>query len=399
MFTSESVDYRMSLPPTFTSSYTPPLPQSLFPSDFDRYTQATITRAIAIQQIASPTFLEEQRAQYIAEQFRALGLNAVSIDDVYNVYGLLKGEHAGKALMISAHTDTVFPLDTDLTVKYADEFIYGPGLGDNSLGVAGLLSLAELFNGDINLPCDIWFVAPSREEGLGDLGGMKVAFTRLQPDIKAVINIEGMAFGFIYNGGIAVRRLHIVTKAEGGHSWLQFGRPSAVHSLMTIGAKIATLKPPTHPRTTYNIGVVQGGHSINSIATEAGMWLDMRSEASEELIKLENHIRQIVAHSIQDEVQFEIKVVGDRPAGHISDDHPLVQMALGALAYVGVAGVLETGSTDGNVPLAAGCPAVTIGLARGGNAHRLDEYIDPKPLLDGLRQLVALTTWAGAWSG
>ncbi|MCL4252512.1 MAG: M20/M25/M40 family metallo-hydrolase, partial [Anaerolineae bacterium] len=176
-------------------------------------------------------------------------------------------------------------------------------------------------------------------------------------------------------------------------------RPSAVHNLMAIGAKIATIKPPTHPRTTYNIGMVQGGHSINSIATEAGMWLDLRSESSDELAKLEHHVRQIVSHSVQDGVQFEIKLVGDRPAGRIADDHPLVQMALGALAYVGMTGSLETGSTDGNVPLAAGCPAVTIGLGRGGNAHRLDEYIDPKPLADGLRQLVTLTLWAGQWAG
>lgn len=384
----------------FNSSYTPSLPATLFPTDFDRYIQKTINTAITIQQIPSPTFLEEKRAQYVADQFRALGLTDVSIDDVYNVYGLLKGEQTGKALMISAHTDTVFPMDTDLTVKHTDDLIYGVGLGDNSLGVAGLLFLIEFLNTQaITPPCDIWFVAPSREEGLGDLGGMKAAFERLQADIKAVINLEGMAFGFVYNGGIAVRRLHIVTSAEGGHSWLQFGRPSAVHNLMAIGAKIATIKPPTHPRTTYNIGMVQGGHSINSIATEAGMWLDLRSESSDELAKLEHHVRQIVSHSVQDGVQFEIKLVGDRPAGRIADDHPLVQMALGALAHVGMTGSLETGSTDGNVPLAAGCPAVTIGLGRGGNAHRLDEYIDPKPLADGLRQLVTLTLWAGQWAG
>ncbi|HRF95070.1 MAG TPA: M20/M25/M40 family metallo-hydrolase, partial [Aggregatilineales bacterium] len=251
----------------------------------------------------------------------------------------------------------------------------------------------------ISLPCDIWFVAPSREEGLGDLGGMKAAYNRLKSQLKAVINLEGMAFGFIYNGGIAVRRLHITTKAEGGHSWLQFGRPSAIHSLMAIGAKIATIHPPNSPRTTYNIGVIEGGHSINSIANDAGMWLDMRSESTEALAKLETNVRQIVAHSVQDGVQFAIEVVGDRPAGQIPDDHPLVQMAQSALATVGITGSLETGSTDANVPLAAGCPAVTIGLARGGNAHRLDEYIDPKPLADGLRQLVVLTIWAGQWRG
>ncbi len=382
------------------SSYTPPLPKTLIPTNFDDYVAQTIARAIDIQQIAAPTFAENTRAHYVADQFRALGLVDVSIDDVFNVYGLLKGAGDGKALMVSVHTDTVFPIETDLAIRREDDLIYGAGLGDNSLGVAGLLFLAEFLQKQaVSTSCDIWFVAPSREEGLGDLGGMKAAFARLKPHLKAVINLEGMAFGFIYNGGIAVRRLHITTKAEGGHSWLQFGRPSAVHSLMAIGAKITAIHPPTTPRTTYNIGVIEGGHSVNSIATDAGMWLDMRSESAESLAKLENHVRQIVAHSVQDGVQFAIDVVGDRPAGQIPDNHPLVQMAQAALAYVGIAGSLETGSTDGNVPLAAGCPAVTIGLARGGNAHRLDEYIDPTPLSDGLRQLLALTIWAGGWTG
>ncbi len=382
------------------SIYTPPLPDTLIPSDFADDVAKTITCAITIQQIPSPTFAEQTRANFVADQFRALGLDEVHVDDVFNTYGLLKGSGGGKALMISAHTDTVFPIETDLTIKRDGNLICGAGLGDNSLGVAGLLFLAEFLQKKaIKLPCDVWFVAPSREEGLGDLGGMKTAFARLKSNLKAVINLEGMAFGFIYNAGIAVRRLHITTKAEGGHSWLQFGRPSAIHSLMAIGAKITAIHPSTNPRTTYNIGVIEGGHSVNSIATDAGMWLDMRSESAESLSKLENHVRQIVAHSVQDGVQFAIDVVGDRPAGEIPSDHPLVQMAQGALAYVGVDGSLETGSTDGNVPLAAGCPAVTIGLARGGNAHRLDEYIDPTPLADGLRQLVALSIWAGNWGG
>ncbi len=390
----------MTNPSHFASSYTPPLPQSLHSHDFTHHASQTITRAIDIQQIPAPTFSEDTRAHYVADQFRALGLVEVDIDEVFNVYGLLKGSGDGRGLMVSAHTDTVFPIETDLKIKHEGDLIYGAGLGDNSLGVAGVLFLAEFLQKQaIQLPCDIWFVAPSREEGLGDLGGMKAAYNRLKSQLKAVINLEGMAFGFIYNGGIAVRRLHITTKAEGGHSWLQFGRPSAIHSLMAIGAKIATIHPPNSPRTTYNIGVIEGGHSINSIANDAGMWLDMRSESTEALAKLETNVRQIVAHSVQDGVQFAIEVVGDRPAGQIPDDHPLVQMAQSALATVGITGSLETGSTDANVPLAAGCPAVTIGLARGGNAHRLDEYIDPKPLADGLRQLVALTIWAGQWRG
>jgi acetylornithine deacetylase/succinyl-diaminopimelate desuccinylase-like protein len=277
-------------------------------------------------------------------------------------------------------------------MRRENDLIYGPGLGDNSVGVSGLLGLAFFLQGaHITPPCDLWFVANTREEGLGDLGGMKAAFARVKPHIQQVINLEGMAFGHVHHAGIAVRRLHICASAEGGHSWLNYGRPSAIHGIVELGARITTLHPPQNPRTTFNIGMIDGGQTINAIATKASLWLDMRSEESTTLATFEHEVRSQVDAVAKSNLPITIDVVGDRPAGSISPEHPLVQAAMAVLARVGVQGTLENGSTDANVPLSQGTPAVTVGITRGGNAHRLDEYIETQPIADGMRQLVLLT--------
>lgn len=353
----------------------------------------TIEQAIAIQQIPAPTFDEAQRAVYVSKQFEAQGLQSIDTDEFFNVYGVLPGKNAGgKGIVISAHTDTVFSAETDLEIRREGDLIYGPGLGDNCMGVAGMLSLAHILKTqNITPACDIWFVADTREEGLGDLGGIKAAFERLRERAACFINLEGMAFGHVYHAGIAVRRLHITAKAEGGHSWLNYGRPSAIHGIIQLGARIIQLIPPQTPRTTYNIGLIDGGQSINTIAPEASLWLDMRSEESRTLMHFEKEVRTQIDALSKSELPLSIEVVGDRPAGSISPEHPLVQGAMAALRLVGVNGTLENGGTDANVPLAHGCPAVTIGITQGGNAHRLDEYIESRPTADGLRQLVTLT--------
>jgi tripeptide aminopeptidase len=358
-----------------------------------------VQQALAIQHIPAPTFYEEPRAAYVMEQFNKLGLVSVEMDGLYNVYGCLPGINRSiPGIMISAHTDTVFPQKTDLKSSVKEDLIYGAGLGDNSMGVAGMLGLiAALQRQNLTPECDLWFVATTREEGLGDLGGMRAAFEKLRTQVASVINLEGLAFGHIYHAGIAVRRLHIKASAPGGHSWLHFGRQSAIHSIMELGARITSINPPQNPRTTYNIGMIEGGQSINSIATSAGLWLDLRSEELTALQSLEKQVRSQVESISKPELKLEIEVVGDRPAGSISTSHPLVQGAMAALAQVGARGSLETGSTDANVPLAIGYPAVTIGITRGGNAHRLDEYIETKPIEAGLRQLTLLTLAAAIY--
>ncbi|MDX2163465.1 MAG: M20/M25/M40 family metallo-hydrolase [bacterium] len=351
-----------------------------------------IDQGIAIQQIPAPTFAEGARARYVAAQFAHLGLHEVHTDDLANVYGRLPGERPDlPGLMIAAHTDTIFAADTDLTIRRESGLIYAPGLGDNSIGVSGLLGLAyALHEQRITPQRDLWFVATSREEGLGDLGGMRAAFDLLRGRIDAVINLEGLAYGHIYHAGISVRRLHITATTAGGHSWLHFGKPSAVHAIVELGGRIATIQPPKNPRTTYNIGMISGGEAINAIATRAELWLDMRSEDREALARVERQVRGHIDALTAADTAFTVEVVGDRPAGYLDPAHPLVQNAAAALARQGIQPALETGSTDANIPLAQNCPAVTIGITRGGNAHRLDEYIETAPVAAGMRQLITL---------
>ncbi len=355
--------------------------------------ELVVADALAIQQIPAPTFHELARAEWVAERFRQAGLTEVHTDALHNVYGRWPGTQAhAPALLISAHTDTVFPAETDLKVRYRGTRIYGPGLGDNSLGVAGLLALLRALQEHHLRPrADLWLVANSREEGLGDLGGIRAVWERLRGRLGAAVVVEGLAFRHIYHAGIAVRRLRITCQAPGGHSWLHFGQPSALHGLIALGARILALQPPRTPHTTYNIGLIQGGHSVNSLATFAEMYLDLRSEEPQTLAELEAEVQQAITATQRDGLRFETHVVGDRPAGRIAQEHPLVQLAAAVLQEDGCQPVYTTGSTDANIFLAHGLAAVTVGISYGGNAHRLDEYIETTPIADGVWHLIVLT--------
>jgi tripeptide aminopeptidase len=349
-----------------------------------------LQRAITIQQIAAPTFAEQTRAEFVEAGFQKLGLRNVARDALNNVYGWWGDAYP--VIVVSAHLDTVFPVDTDLTVHHQKTRVYGPGLGDNSLGVAVLLLLAELFTQQATLDeVSLCFVANSREEGLGNLDGIRAVAETISPArIHSAVVIEGMALGRVYHAGIAVRRLKIEATTEGGHSWLNFGKPSAIHSLVQLAADVTRLSVPAEPRTTFNIGLIEGGHSVNSIATHAHFYLDLRSTLSAALSELEEKIHELVTQHTAEEIQFHVEVAGDRPAGSIPADHPLVQLALAALAEIGIAGVLEHGSTDANILLAKGVPTVVVGVTHGGHAHRLDEFIETPPLVNGVWQIILL---------
>jgi len=353
---------------------------------------ALIEMAVEIQQIPAPTFAEEKRATFLKERFVHYGLQDVTTDDRFNVYGRWPGQRqSGPALMVSAHTDTVFPQETHLTVRSEKGRIYGPGLGDNSMGVAALLALLDtLQTYQITPEVDIWFVANSREEGLGDLGGMRAAWQKLGNRLGAAIVLEGMALGRIYRAGIAVRRLRITCTAPGGHSWLHFGQPTAIHGLIELGAQIIALTVPSQPRTTYNIGLIEGGHSVNSLATSASLYLDLRSEETAALATLEQQVLSAIDRVQRPDLSFAAEIVGDRPAGSISIYHPLVQLATATLQAIDIQPVYETGSTDANILLANGLPTVTVGITHGGNAHRLDEYIETEPTADGFWHVLLL---------
>lgn len=355
--------------------------------------QPTLATALAIQAIPAPTFDEGLRSQEVVHRFHSLGLADVTVDAMGNVYGRRPGRSAGPGLLVSAHLDTVFPRETDLAVRYIGERIYGPGLGDNSLGVAALLHLAQAFQ-QFDLPNerDIWFVADVGEEGLGDLRGMRAVVDRLAPLIGSVVVLEGCDFGALHHQAIGVRRYRISAIGAGGHSWGDFGTPSAIHALVRLAARLTDISVPQRPRTTFNIGTIEGGTSVNTIARHAAMLLDMRSADPSTLDSLVAQVDAIISQYTveQPAIQLSVEVVGDRPPGAISRTHPLVQLAQSAYRSVGAVVLHQQSSTDANIPLSRGIPAVCIGLTDGGNAHRLDEYIEPANLGRGMQALLLL---------
>ncbi|HLB47372.1 MAG TPA: M20/M25/M40 family metallo-hydrolase [Anaerolineales bacterium] len=355
---------------------------------------AVIDRAIAIQQIAAPTFEERERAEYVAREFNALGLKDVEIDELGSVFARRPGGPA-TPILVAAHIDTVFPRGTDLTIERTPNRVVGPGIGDNSLGVAGLFAIVETLNAaSVETPGDLWLTANVGEEGLGDLRGMRRVVERLGRRVRAMIVIEGMAYGHVYHQAIGVHRLRITASTEGGHSWHDYGRPSAVHGLVQLAAQITMLSAPVSPKTTFNIGQIGGGTSVNTIAREAALELDLRSEDPDTLAELVGQVESLIRDAAAPGLAVTHAVTSQRPPGSIPIDHPLVQLAAESLRTLGAEPVYERGSTDANIPLSLGLPAVVIGLCKGSNAHRPDEYIETNMLENGMKQLLMVVLGA-----
>ena len=292
--------------------------------------QRVLECAIKIQQIPAPPFGEAQRSAFIQAQFQAEGLLDVSSDELGNVYGRIAAEGqpgtkgvpsrsrsqtgAAAPLVISAHLDTVFPLQTDLSVRRQSERIYGPGIGDNSLGVAGLFGLLwALRSQPEQKECpigDIWLVANVGEEGLGDLRGMRGVVRRFGAQPLAYIILEGMAFGQVYHRALGVQRYRITVQTVGGHSWVDYGRPSAIHELAALVTRLTALPLPTQPRTTLNVGLISGGSGINVIAAQASLELDLRSEGSRALQDLIRRVEALCQTANRPGVQVTWEVIG-----------------------------------------------------------------------------------------
>lgn len=350
---------------------------------------------VQIQQIPAPTFAEAQRAQFVKGLFESEGLDDISMDTVGNVYARLPGEGKGKPPVVSAHLDTVFPIETDLTVSCKKSHIIGPGIGDNSLGVASLLGLVWLLRErGQSLPGDLWLVANVCEEGLGDLRGMRAVVDRFDGEVQAYLVIEGLSLGYIQHRGLGVQRYRITAKTAGGHSWSDYGRPSAVHELSTLITKLTAIPLPEKPRTTMNVGRMGGGTSINAIASDAWLELDLRSESPQVLTELARTVEKLVETAStlsgtgRPEVRMEAEVIGQRPAGELPARHPLVKLAEDCLKEQGLEPKLIIGSTDANVPLSRGFPAVVLGVTNGTGAHTTGEFIYTEPVERGMQQLV-----------
>lgn len=359
-----------------------------------------IDLAVEIQQIAAPTFHEQERAKFVRVLFEKEGLKEISLDEAGNVYGSwphVEGQKSKeRPLIISAHLDTVFPLDMDLSVERKGDRVYGIGIGDNSLGVAALIGLMWMLQErKIELGGDIWFVANTGEEGLGDLRGMKAVVDRFGPDVLAYLVLEGMALGHVYHKAVGVKRYRVTARTQGGHSWSDYGQPSAVLELSKLIVQLSMLKLPAKPRTTMNVGKIQGGTSINVIPAEASLELDLRSEGRDELAELVKEVELLIEAASNSGVKVEAEVIGARPAGEMSAQHPLVRLAQGCLHQLGLDAVLTSGSTDANIPLSMGYPALVLGVSKGGGAHTKSEYIETLPTEKGMEHLVRFveTAW------
>ena len=355
--------------------------------------KADDARALAeqkrITEIPAPPFKEQLRAEYYRTRMQELGFKNATIDAEGNVIALRKGSGGGRPkLVVSAHLDTVFPEGTDVTVKEKDGAIMAPGIGDDSRGLAALLSLVKAMNeNQLATVGDIMFVGTVGEEELGNLRGVKALF-RDHADIDGFISIDGLGITRVVNQATGSHRYEFTFKGPGGHSFAEFGLPSAIHAMGRAIAKISELQPPADPKTTFTVGTVSGGTSVNAIAAEAKMAVDMRSNSEEELLKIEARLLELVKEAVADEnarwksdrMSVEAKLIGDRPAGIVPMDSPIVLAAQRAVSAVtrGPKPTFAGSSTDSNIAMSLGIPAVTIGGGgEGGNWHSRNEWYKP----------------------
>lgn len=350
-----------------------------------------IREVIAITGIPAPTYDEGRRSAFVAGRMTEVGLDDVEVDSVGNVIGHLRGSGGGPTILFAAHIDTVFPLDTSVTVQIDGDILRGPSVGDNSASVAVMLHMARILReSGFTPPGDLILVATVGEEGLGNLRGMRAAMERFGPAIDYVVAIDG-SMGSMVRQGVGSRRFRILVSGEGGHSWGAFGTPSAIHSLGHMISQISDLRVPANPKTTFNVGTIRGGTSVNTIAAGAEAVIDLRSLDPGELRRLEERIQRIVRDvARQAGVSAEMELLGDRPTGSIPEDHSLCRAVRQIHYQLGIQTRSYPSSTDSNIPLSMGIPAVTVGVTIGGNGHRMDEYIHTTPLAKGLGQMLLL---------
>ena len=365
-------------------------------ADYDR----TIAELIRITETPAPPFQEAARAKLMADLFRQHGLRDVTIDAAGNVLGLRPGTGGGRLLVISAHLDTVFPADTPIKVRREGNRLLAPGIGDDSLGLAAMLAwMRALDAASVRTRDDILFVGTVGEEGRGDLRGVRYLFgdSPLRDRIAAFVSVDGSQVARVVHGAVGSRRYRVTFSGPGGHSYGAFGSVNPLAALSDAVHRLYLINPPTDPKTTYSASVAGGGTSINSIPESVFVDIDMRSPDRDALKRLDERFLAIVAEAVAAEngarstangaVSAKSELVGDRPAGATPAEHPLVQLMLAANRAHGVEPRLDHSSTDSNIPMSLGVPALTIGTgAGGGRSHSLEEYLEVErtPFLRGL---------------
>jgi tripeptide aminopeptidase len=361
----------------------------------DAVTPDVLELTALISAVPSPTGEETAKSLLIERLFTTAGL-VTERDAIGDVVALIPGDQSSRAgpsrLVVAAHIDTVFPIDTPLEVKRSAGRLTGPGVGDNSVAVAAAIKLADLLRIAGEVPAvDVLLTGNVGEEGLGNLRGIREVLAS-RADVGAVVALEGHNLGRVTHVAVGSRRFRISVKGPGGHSWGDFGRPNAIHGLSKLIAELDAIPLPRSPKTTLNIGMISGGVSVNTIAPEASCLLDLRSIDESALRRLSERVTRLVDRSNRaDSTEYTAESIGERPAGVVAVDSPIVQIAANTLAALGLEPSFDASSTDANVPIAAGIPAVCVGLTTGGNVHRTDEYIDLEPVSMGVTQLALLT--------
>jgi len=375
--------------------------------------RAVLQSQVEVCEIAAPTGEEDARAAWLLDRFRALALAGVQRDSAGNVIGTREGTEPGEApVVLCAHLDTVFPRETAVRVRREGERLVGPGIGDNGRGLAALLALARVIDGvALRSRAPIVFVGTTGEEGAGDLRGAKHLFTNGLRGARAALILDGAGDDRIVHRALGSRRFRVSFNGPGGHSWSAFGSPNAVHAAAGCAARLAALSLPTEPRTTLSVGRIGGGMSVNAIPADAWLEVDVRSTASHHLPHLEAQVREAARLALQEEnarrapgaerLTSTIEVIGDRPAGETAIDHPLVAAAVEATRLIGRRPALGAASTDANVPISLGIPAVAIGAGgRGGDAHTKSEWFEDTDGSLGLERALGITlASAGVASG
>jgi len=377
--------------------------QAFLETDYPRI----VREIIQITEIPAPPFKEQKRGQALLEMMKQPGLSNVEMDAEGNVTAIRRGTGDGPLIAIGAHLDTVFPEGTDVKVKQQGTRLAAPGVGDDSMALATLLAIIRALDAaKIQTRSDILFVCDVGEEGEGDLRGVKYLFLKgpYKDKIKMFITIDGPGNGTsIVNTGTGSKRYRVTFKGPGGHSYGAFGLVNPAFALGNAIEKFSKMKVPADPKTTFNVGVIGGGTSVNAIPVDVWMEVDMRSESPEELSKEGEAFIGMMHDAVDEEnkarstaqgkITVDIKLIGDRPSGKTLVDTSLVQTATAAVKAFGLRPSYDTSSTDANLPISLKIPAIRInGGGSGGRSHSLDEWMDVEKttLLKGMD--IAMTT-------
>jgi acetylornithine deacetylase/succinyl-diaminopimelate desuccinylase-like protein len=364
--------------------------------------------------VAAPPFGEAPRGAWLAERFRELGLVDVQVDEVGNVFGVRPG-YGSRFVALSAHIDTVFPAATPLHIRQQGSRLFGPGVADNGAGIAAMLAVASVLgSGRISHALPFVFIGNVGEEGEGDLRGMRHVFAtpRWRDAIAYSVVVDGAGADTVVAEALGSRRFEVIMRGPGGHSWSDFGAPNPIIALSRAIEVFSQTPVPASPKTTFNVGVIRGGTSVNSIPESASMRVDLRSTSTAEIDRLERALRVALDQALALEnraaaqhgirkpqvVQSEVVEIGNRPAGELSPDARLLKVIRAVDAQLGNTAQVQRASTDANIPLSLGREAIAIGAGgSGGGAHTLQEWFDCNGRDLGLKRiLLTMLTLSGA---